>query len=97
MQRAAQMALQHHERWDGRGYNKIKGEDIDFYSRYVAVADVFDALASKRSYKRAWTNEEVRDEIVRCKGTQFCPDAVDKFVENFDKFVEVRNSMPDIE
>lgn len=97
MQRAAQMALQHHERWDGRGYNKIKGEDIDFYSRYVAVADVFDALASKRSYKRAWTNEEVRDEIVRCKGTQFCPDAVDKFVENFDKFVEVRNSMPDSE
>ena len=97
MQRAAQMALQHHERWDGRGYNKIKGEDIDFYSRYVAVADVFDALASKRSYKRAWTNEEVRDEIVRCKGTQFYPDAVDKFVENFDKFVEVRNSMPDSE
>lgn len=97
MKYAAQMALQHHERWDGRGYNKIKGEDIDFYSRYVAVADVFDALASKRSYKRAWTNEEVRDEIIRCKGTQFCPDAVDKFVENFDRFVEVRKSMPDSE
>lgn len=97
MNYASQMALEHHERWDGRGYNKLKGEEISFYSRYVAVADVFDALTSKRSYKKAWSNEEVRDEIIRCRGTQFCPDAVDKFEENYEKFVAVRDSMPDEE
>lgn len=95
MQRAAMMALEHHERWDGKGYNHIKGEEIDFFSRYVAVADVFDALSSKRSYKEAWSLEDVKNEIVRCKGTQFCPDAVDRFVANFDKFAKVRESMPD--
>lgn len=48
---ARRIALQHHERWDGNGYLGYKGEEIDYLARFVTVADVFDALVSKRSYK----------------------------------------------
>jgi PAS domain S-box-containing protein/putative nucleotidyltransferase with HDIG domain len=79
--RAAQeITLNHHERWDGRGYpNGLAGEDIPLFGRIVAVADVFDALTHQRPYKAAWPIEAAIAEIERCRGSQFDPMVVDAF------------------
>lgn len=92
---STQIADEHHEKWDGTGYNGLAGEDISPYARCVALADVFDALVSRRSYKRAWTPKEAYDEIVTQKGKQFDPRVVDAFVEHFDQFVEIMSKYPD--
>lgn len=97
MQIARTIALQHHERWDGSGYLGMKGNDIAYISRLMAVCDVFDALTSQRYYKEGWSLEETYNEIVRLKGIHFDPDVVELFVANFDKFKEVLKSMPDRE
>lgn len=97
MQIARTISLQHHERWDGTGYLGMKGEDIAYISRLMAVCDVFDALTSQRYYKEGWSLEDTHNEIVRLKGIHFDPDVVDLFEENFDKFKEVLNAMPDKE
>ena len=97
MQIAKTIALQHHERWDGSGYLGMKGEEIAYISRLMAVCDVFDALTSQRYYKDGWSLEETHDEIVRLKGIHFDPDVVDLFEKNFDKFKAVLQSMPDKE
>lgn len=77
--RAAQeVALSHHERWDGSGYpHGLRGEQIPLFGRIVAVADVYDALTSERPYKRAWTPEEAAAEILAQAGRQFDPQVVD--------------------
>lgn len=75
----------------------IKGDEVATYALCVALADVFDALISKRSYKHAWTPQEAYDEIVSQKGRQFAPFVVDAFIENFDKFVEITKKYPDEE
>ena len=95
MHMARNIAMQHHERWDGKGYNKLKGEEIDFYSRYVAVIDVFDALISKRCYKAAWPLEAAYEEIINNSGTQFAPEAVNLFKEKYDSLVEIYHKYPD--
>lgn len=96
MQIAAVIAKQHHERYDGRGYqNNLKGEQIDKYARCVAIADVFDALVSKRCYKTAWTPEKAREEILNQAGQQFDPEIVKLFDENFDEFIKVMENYPD--
>ncbi|CAB4364666.1 unannotated protein [freshwater metagenome] len=78
VQLAAELALTHHERWDGNGYpGNLVGEGIPFSGRVVAIADVFDALISARVYKRAWTAVEALHHIVEGKGTQFEPRVVD--------------------
>lgn len=92
---ARKIALQHHERWDGRGYLGYIGEEIDYISRFVAVADVFDALVSKRSYKDGWPPNEAYAEIVKQKGMQFAPHAVDIFVKSYDKILEILAQYPD--
>lgn len=92
---SAQIAQQHHEKWDGSGYIGMKGENIALCARCVALADVFDALVSRRSYKGPWTPEEAYDEILAQKGKHFDPVVVDAFVKNFDKFVEITNRYPD--
>lgn len=92
---STEIAYQHHERWDGNGYMGLKGEDIQKYACCVALADVFDALVSKRAYKNAWTPQEAYDEIVSQRGKQFAPHVVDAFVENFEKFVEIMKTYPD--
>ncbi|MBQ4058081.1 MAG: HD-GYP domain-containing protein [Lachnospiraceae bacterium] len=97
MQIAKTIALEHHERWDGSGYLGMKGENISYISRLMAVCDVFDALTSQRYYKEGWSLEDTYNEIVRLKGTHFDPDVVDLFVEHFDEFEEVLRSMPDHE
>ncbi len=95
MDMARRIALQHHERWDGHGYLGYIGEDIDVLSRLVAVADVFDALVSKRSYKEGWAPEEAYAEIIKQKGTQFSPYAVDIFIKSYDRILEILEQYPD--
>ena len=68
-------ANHHHERFDGRGYpDKLKGDDIPELARIIAVADAYDAMSSKRSYRDPIPQEKVRQEIVKGIGTQFDPD-----------------------
>jgi putative two-component system response regulator len=79
---AEQIALTHHEHWDGSGYQpSMHGEEIPLVSRIVAVADVFDALTHARPYKKAWSVEDALAEIQRQRGHQFDPQVVDAFVE----------------
>lgn len=86
VQMAAAIANSHHERWDGTGYpNRLGGNDIPLSARITAVADVFDALCSERCYKRAWTPEEARAEILLGAGTQFDPACVAAFERSWDK------------
>ncbi|MCU1500972.1 MAG: hypothetical protein JWM12_326 [Ilumatobacteraceae bacterium] len=81
LQLAAEIALNHHERWDGAGYpNGLRGADIPISGRIVTVADVFDALVSVRTYKGAWTAEEAIRYIVDASGKRFEPQVVEAFV-----------------
>jgi len=78
----AECVLAHHERWDGRGYPKgLKGEDINWKSRVIAVADAFDAMTCKRPYHKALSLMEAAEELKKNAGTQFDPDVVKVFVE----------------
>ncbi|MGN0279231.1 MAG: HD-GYP domain-containing protein [Lachnospiraceae bacterium] len=96
MQLAANIAKQHHERFDGKGYqNGLDGEHINIYARCVAVADVFDALVSKRCYKKSWTPEQAREEIMSQAGHQFDPQITKLFDEHFDEFLNVMENYPD--
>ena len=95
MQIASAIAYEHHERWDGNGYKKIKGEEINRYARCVAIADVFDALVSWRPYKKPWTAKEAYDEIVSKSGTQFDPELIKLFKESFTEFEEVMRLYPE--
>ncbi|MDO5149629.1 MAG: HD-GYP domain-containing protein [Oscillospiraceae bacterium] len=97
MQIAKTIALQHHERWDGTGYLGMKGENIAYISRLMAVCDVFDALTSQRYYKEGWSLENTYNEIVRLSGIHFDPDVVQLFIDNFDEFKRVLKEMPDKE
>lgn len=96
MQIAAGIAWQHHERFDGTGYqNKLEGEHIHMYARCVAVADVFDALVSKRCYKNSWNPQQAREEILSQAGHQFDPQITKLFDEHFDEFLKVMEDYPD--
>jgi putative two-component system response regulator len=78
---AAEIALTHHERWDGRGYPAgLAGEEIPLAGRIVAVADVFDALIHERPYKAAWAVPQAITEIRTGAGTQFDPAVVTAFL-----------------
>lgn len=78
---AQRIALTHHERWDGRGYAGIAGENIPLSGRIVAVADVYDALTHRRPYKNAWDEERSVAEIKSQAGGQFDPLVVNAFLE----------------
>ena len=79
---ARQVALNHHERWDGSGYpSGLAGEQIPLAARVVSVADVYDALTSARPYKAAWASERALIELMRMRGKTLCPTAVDTFME----------------
>ncbi len=95
MQISADIAYHHHERYDGTGYMGVKGEDINLYARCVSVADVFDALVSRRPYKKAWAPEDARAEILSQRGRQFDPHIVDLFEANYDKFLSILEKYPD--
>lgn len=83
---AAEIARYHHERWDGCGYLEgLKGAEIPLAARIVSVADVFDALSSKRVYKDAIRSDQAKAMICEGSGTQFDPAIVTAFEETFDK------------
>lgn len=82
-----EIAESHHEKWDGTGYPKgLKEYEIPLSGRIVALADVLDALLSKRSYKDAFSFEKATEIILDSKGTHFDPDIVDIFIDNIDEF-----------
>ena len=93
---AAIIALHHHERYDGTGYPKaLKGENIPLSARIAAIADVYDALTSKRTYKDAWTHEKTIEELKKQRGKQFDPVLVDIFLDIEQQFFKIRNNFPD--
>ena len=93
---AATVALEHHERWDGKGYpNGLKGEKISIYGRITSLADVFDALGSDRVYKKAWDDEKIFQLFHDERGKQFDPKLIDIFFNNIDEFLSIRDSLKD--
>lgn len=91
---AAIIAKEHHEKYNGKGYPLgMKGEEIHIFARICAIADVFDALAFDRVYKAAWSLEKIKDYFKEEKGESFDPELVDIFLENFDKFVSIKEEL----
>lgn len=81
----AEYVLSHHESWDGSGYPRgLVGLKIPFLSRVIAIADAYDAMTSKRSYREAVGKEKALEELVRCAGKQFDPEIVKVFVSKID-------------
>lgn len=96
MQSAARIALEHHERWDGKGYpNQLAEHEIHIFARITAITDVFDALMSKRCYKEAWPLEKVVELFTRECGKQFDPELCCLFLKHIDAFVDIRQQYPD--
>lgn len=90
------IALQHHEKYDGTGYPKgLKGDEIHIHARIVAIADVFDALSSKRVYKDAFPLEKTLQILTEGKSTHFDPALIDLFLENIEQFLEIQVAFPD--
>ena len=88
---ARNIALTHHEKWDGSGYpNGLAGEQIPLEGRITAIADVFDALTSVRPYKKAWSEEEALAFLVAQKGKHFDPALVDLFIGQMPAIRAVR-------
>ena len=95
MEAAAVIAQQHHEKWDGSGYLGLKGEQIHLYARITSIADVYDALTNKRSYKDAWTSQEASGYIMENSGSHFDPLVVDAFIRSIDRIIAVQNVIVD--
>jgi HD-GYP domain-containing protein (c-di-GMP phosphodiesterase class II) len=101
---AAEVALNHHERWDGTGYPGYpdapggpgkRGEEIPLFGRIVAIADVFDALSSRRSYKAPFTEREVLETMRKGSGQAFDPELLDTFLACMDSIRSIRMRYPD--
>jgi len=93
---AAIVAGEHHEKWDGSGYpNGTSGEEIHIFGRITALADVYDALASDRVYKKAWPLDEVIQLIKDQRGKHFDPTLVDIFLDHLTEFNQIRLAYSD--
>jgi len=112
-----EVALTHHENWDGSGYPgridletglplekdfegnpvPLKGEEIPLFGRITALADVYDALSSRRVYKDSWAEKDVFREINELSGKKFDPDLVEVFFESTDIIRSIRNKYPEID
>ncbi len=93
---AAEIALTHHEKFDGSGYPRgLVGYDIPLFGRIVAVADVFDALTSDRPYKKAWSIERATQLMQESAGKHFDPACIDAFFTDFDKVLAIKNKFSD--
>lgn len=96
MKMAKEVALTHHEKWDGSGYpNNLLGEEIPLESRIVAIADVFDALTSERPYKKAWSIEDAVKLIDESAGSHFDPELVPFFHEVLPDILEIKQEHSD--
>ncbi|MEE8551954.1 MAG: HD domain-containing phosphohydrolase [Desulfobacterales bacterium] len=94
LQLAQQIAISHHEKWNGKGYPRgLSGGKIPLVGRIVGLVDVFDALTSKRPYKDPFPVEVALDIIKKERGEHFDPDVVDVFLENIDEFVKIKEGM----
>lgn len=92
------IALQHHEKWDGTGYpSGLKGEEIHLYARIITIADVFDALSSKRCYKDPMPIERVLNIMKKDSGVHFDPQLIELFLNNLDGFLEIKEKYKDEE
>lgn len=113
-----EIALRHHERWDGRGYpghvdvqsgkpmadkllpnGRAAGyleDETPLWARIVAVADVYDALSSRRCYKDKWDQDDVYAEMGKCAGTQFDPEIISILLDLMEEFAAIRTRYPDI-
>ena len=92
LQAAAQIALSHHEKFDGTGYPYgLAGDEIPVFARICAVADVFDALISDRAYKKAWTDSEAIAYLQQGRGSHFDPACVDAFLGHWDEVMRIRH------
>lgn len=90
------IAKSHQEKWDGSGYpNGLVGEEIPLYGRICAVADVFDALKSKRPYKNAFSNEKTLEIMKEGREKHFDPRILDIFLEHFDKIIAIQKKFND--
>lgn len=90
LEAGAIISLTHHEKFDGSGYPKaLKGEEIHIFGRITAIADVFDALTSKRPYKKAWSFDEALAFLVEQKGKHFDPILIDLFISNIEEVKEI--------
>lgn len=96
LQMAQEIALYHHEKWDGNGYpHGLKGEEIPLSARIVAIADVFDALTSERPYKKAWPTEKAIALLEEEAGSHFDPTLVPIFIAQLDQLLEIKESFKD--
>lgn len=93
-----QVARSHHERYDGTGYpDKLKGEEIPYPARIVAICDVFDAMTSDRSYRKALTDKVAIQELIDNKGTQFDPELVEVFLKLYHSYKDsIRNHIDEL-
>jgi len=91
---AEQIAISHHEKWDGTGYPLgLAGEDIPLVGRIVGIADVFDALTSQRPYRGPYSIEVAIDIITKERGRHFDPRVVDVFLENIDEVLREKEEV----
>jgi len=97
LQLSACVALTHHEKWDGNGYpNGLKGDNIPFEGRIVAIADVFDALTSVRPYKKAWAVENAMDLLFEESGKHFDPNLVPLFKQHLPEILEIKEKYSEV-
>ncbi len=95
---ARQIAISHHEKWNGKGYPQgLSGDKIPIAGRIVGLADVFDALTSKRPYKVPYPVEIACDIIRKERGQHFDPDVTDVFLENIDEFLAIKEEVSSLE
>lgn len=96
LQMAADLAYEHHEKWDGSGYPRgLEGDEISLVGRITAVADVFDALMSERCYKKAWPESKVLDLFQAEKGRHFQPQLVDILFDRIEDIREIYSRLQD--
>ena len=96
MKLAAEIALSHHENWDGSGYPLgLSGEAIPISGRITMLADVFDALGSNRCYKEAWPSQKIRDYIIEQSGGKFDPRLVGILLDKWADAEAIRANIPD--
>jgi putative two-component system response regulator len=93
---AREIAIGHHEKWDGSGYpNRVKGPDIPLSARIMALADIYDALVSKRVYKAAMTHEQAHSILQKSSGSHLDPAVVDAYQDLESEFIRIKDGFRD--